>query len=115
MASWPMELWLAADGASDQYRSGGARDLHREGRRNRRRRDDGEAGACRLERKLSRDPSSDQQDEPVECSSVEECGADHFVDGVVASDVLGVMQQLLAIGERGGVDAARLLVSFATR
>src|SRR5688572_6631540 len=110
-----MELRLSAHRAPDEDRSGAPRDLDREGRWHRWGRNGAQAGACRLERKLTRDATRHEQREPLQRSAVEDRRADHLVDRVMPADVFRVVEELLAVGEGRGMDASGFLVALAAR
>src|SRR5919109_2888305 len=110
-----MELRLSAHRASNEQGARAARDLDSKRRRYRRRRDGAEPRARRLERELAGDATGHEQNETVERASVEDGRPDHLVDCVMAPDVFRVMKKPLAVGERRGVDAARVLVALAAR
>ena len=108
-----MELRLSAHRSADEKRAGDARDLDGERRRHRRRGDRAQSRAGCLERKLTRDAPGDEEREPLEHVPVEERRPDHFVDGVVPTNVFGMVQKALTIGEGRGVNPTSVLVALA--
>jgi len=97
-------------GVADQCDSPLLGQLNREGRGGSARDQDACAEADGFLQHLRTDASRRHQDAAARPDVLHQAQARDLVEGVVAADVFGGEQDTLAVGQRGGVDSARLAV-----